>query len=212
VEPGNHRRCVWLVRQLNVERLSINYCPRGRFYQQVLPHPKIPNETLRRERHDGERVVMKLKIMGFVPSITSSCNLFLTACWPQRLLLLRQPYIHGSRHSTTEASRRCSLFAQCSHRGVEPCEGVLQYYAGQARFWLLQRYPHHDQSGSFYVVLLVGYRLIESIQDSMTNEADCIELGRVCADVCIALSRGLNGKLLKDLSDSVSEAVKQLTT
>jgi hypothetical protein len=84
--------------------------------------------------------------------------------------------------------------------------------------------PAKPVFGSFSVILtmikvglstlsvLVGYRLIESIQDSMTNEADCIELGRVCADVCIALSRGLNGKLLKDLSDSVSEAVKQLTT
>ena len=54
-------------------------------------------------------------------------------------------------------------------------------------------------------------RLIKSIQDSMSNEADCIELGKACADVCIALSRGLNGKRLADISDSVSEAVKQLT-
>ena len=60
--------------------------------------------------------------------------------------------------------------------------------------------------------VLVDCRLIESIQDSMTNEADCVELGKTCADVCVALSRGLNGKLLKDISDSASEAVKQLTT
>ena len=46
----------------------------------------------------------------------------------------------------------------------------------------------------------------------MTNEEDCIELGLACADVCTALSRGLNGKLLKDLNSSVCEAIKQLTT
>ena len=46
----------------------------------------------------------------------------------------------------------------------------------------------------------------------MTNEDDCVELGLACADICTALSRGLNGKLLKDLSDSVSEAINQLTT
>jgi hypothetical protein len=45
----------------------------------------------------------------------------------------------------------------------------------------------------------------------MTNEEDCVELGLACADACIALSRGLKGKLLKDLSESVNEAIKQLT-
>jgi hypothetical protein len=45
----------------------------------------------------------------------------------------------------------------------------------------------------------------------MTNEEDCVELGLACADVCTALSRGLNGKLSKDLSESVNEAIKQLT-
>ena len=50
------------------------------------------------------------------------------------------------------------------------------------------------------------------MQDSMTNEEDCVELGLACADVCTALSRGLNGKLLKDLNTSVCEAIRQLTT
>ena len=50
------------------------------------------------------------------------------------------------------------------------------------------------------------------IQESMTNEEDCVELGLACADVCTALSRGLNGKLLKDLNNSAYEAIKQLTT
>jgi hypothetical protein len=46
----------------------------------------------------------------------------------------------------------------------------------------------------------------------MINEEDCVELGLACADVCTALHRGLNGKRLKDLNDSVCEAIKQLTT
>jgi hypothetical protein len=47
--------------------------------------------------------------------------------------------------------------------------------------------------------VLIGCRLIESIQDSMSNESDCVELGKACTDVCIALSRGLNGKQLDDV-------------
>jgi hypothetical protein len=60
--------------------------------------------------------------------------------------------------------------------------------------------------------VLIDCRLIESIQDSMANQADYVELGVACADVCIALDRGLSGKLLKDLNDSVCEAISQLTT
>ena len=46
----------------------------------------------------------------------------------------------------------------------------------------------------------------------MTNEEDCVEFGLACADVCTALSRGLDGKLSKDHDNSVCEAVNQLTT
>jgi hypothetical protein len=59
--------------------------------------------------------------------------------------------------------------------------------------------------------MLMDCGLTGNIQESMTNEEDCVELGLACAEVCTALSRGLNGKLLKDLNDSVSEAIKQLT-
>ena len=60
--------------------------------------------------------------------------------------------------------------------------------------------------------MFLDCRLIESVQESMMNEANCVELGLICADVCTALSRGLNGKLLKDLNNPVDEAIKQLTT
>ena len=46
----------------------------------------------------------------------------------------------------------------------------------------------------------------------MINQADYVELGLACSDVCTALDRGLNGKRLNDLNNSVCEAIKQLTT
>ena len=49
-------------------------------------------------------------------------------------------------------------------------------------------------------------------QDSMVNKSDLVELGLACADVCKALERGVNGKRLDDLNQSVREAINQLTT
>ena len=46
----------------------------------------------------------------------------------------------------------------------------------------------------------------------MTNETEYIELGLACADVCGALSRGVDGKKLGDLSQSVCGAITQLAT
>jgi len=46
----------------------------------------------------------------------------------------------------------------------------------------------------------------------MINQMDYVELGMACADVCTALDRGLDGKRLNDLNNSVCEAIKQLTT
>ena len=46
----------------------------------------------------------------------------------------------------------------------------------------------------------------------MANKIEYVELGLVCADVCRALDRGMNGKQLGDLSDSVRQAIAQLTT
>ena len=49
-------------------------------------------------------------------------------------------------------------------------------------------------------------------QDSMANKSDYVEVGLACADVCKALDRGMNGKKLEDLNESVREAINQLTT
>ena len=46
----------------------------------------------------------------------------------------------------------------------------------------------------------------------MTNRMDYVELGLACVDVCTALDRGLDGKRLNELNNSVCEAIKQLTT
>ena len=46
----------------------------------------------------------------------------------------------------------------------------------------------------------------------MTNKLDYIELGLACADICGALNRGMNGKQLDELSQSVCEAINRLTT
>ena len=45
----------------------------------------------------------------------------------------------------------------------------------------------------------------------MTNQGDYVDLGLACAQVCTVLDRGLSGKRLNDLNDSVCEAIKQLT-
>jgi hypothetical protein len=46
----------------------------------------------------------------------------------------------------------------------------------------------------------------------MINTLDYVELGLFCADICKALDRGMNGKKLDDLSQSVCDAINQLTT
>ena len=53
---------------------------------------------------------------------------------------------------------------------------------------------------------------LTSSQDSMANELDYVELGLSCADICIALDRGMNGRPLEDFSQSVRDAINQLRT
>lgn len=45
----------------------------------------------------------------------------------------------------------------------------------------------------------------------MANERDYVELGLGCADICRALDRGVNGKKLSELNQSVRAAIEQLT-
>ena len=52
---------------------------------------------------------------------------------------------------------------------------------------------------------------LKSTQDDLINQMDYVELGLACAEVCAALDRGLKGKGLGGLNDSVCEAINQLT-
>ena len=49
------------------------------------------------------------------------------------------------------------------------------------------------------------------IQDSKANKQDYVQLGLSCADVCKALDRGLGRRQLDELSQSLLEAIEQLT-
>jgi len=57
----------------------------------------------------------------------------------------------------------------------------------------------------------MNFRLICN-QDSMINEVEYVELGLSCADVCRALDRGMSGRGVGELSQSVFEAIGELTT
>jgi hypothetical protein len=46
----------------------------------------------------------------------------------------------------------------------------------------------------------------------MVNGQDFVELGLSCADICKVLDRGLNGKRLDELNQSVLVAIEKLTT
>ena len=61
-----------------------------------------------------------------------------------------------------------------------------------------------------FLLLYVCRFLVDGAQDSMINEADYVDLGLSCADVCLALDRGMSGKPVNELSQSVFEAIQQL--
>ena len=46
----------------------------------------------------------------------------------------------------------------------------------------------------------------------MESDKDYVKLGLICADVCNALCRGINGRRLDELSPSVVEAIEELTS
>ena len=45
----------------------------------------------------------------------------------------------------------------------------------------------------------------------MTNDQDYVDLGRACGDVCQVLDRGLKGKQADELTESVLDAIGDLT-
>lgn len=56
------------------------------------------------------------------------------------------------------------------------------------------------------------YRGLTHRQDTMAHEQDYVKLAMFCAEICKALEQGIDGKKLKDLSESVRDAINKLTT
>ena len=54
--------------------------------------------------------------------------------------------------------------------------------------------------------------LAHCLKDSMVHKGDYVKLGLECADICQALDRGLEGRRLDQLSQSVLGAIQHLTT
>jgi len=50
-----------------------------------------------------------------------------------------------------------------------------------------------------------------SVQDTVANKTDFVELGLACAEVCKALDRGMGGKKPNTLSRPLRDAIAQLT-
>ena len=48
-------------------------------------------------------------------------------------------------------------------------------------------------------------------QDSIINKLDYVELGLNCAEICKALDRGMSGRKLDELNQSVCDAINQLS-
>ena len=46
----------------------------------------------------------------------------------------------------------------------------------------------------------------------MANEGDYVELGISCGDICQVLDRGLKGRRVDELNQSVLVAIRNLTT
>ena len=51
----------------------------------------------------------------------------------------------------------------------------------------------------------------EWMQDSMINKTDYVDLGLACAEVCQTLDRGVRGRRVDELSQTIFEAIAQLT-
>ena len=46
----------------------------------------------------------------------------------------------------------------------------------------------------------------------MIKEADCVELGMTCAQVCQALDRGINGRQQEQIGQSALKTIERLKT
>ena len=135
--------------------------------------------------------------------------IFLVVLTPHHFLAATSRLDHDNQIPTTEGAGQCSLLTECDHRWTESREGALKRHTSQSCLWLRQHPSHNDPGKS---PSATRHSPLTHSQDKMANEADYVELGLSCADICRALERGMNGKQLDDLNQSVCDAINQLTT
>lgn len=144
------------------------------------------------------------------PLISLETRIFPHTFGTTRFLSPTASFDHGCRVPATERARWCSLNSKHGHRRPKLCEGNLKHCTHKSYLWFCQRPSRHHQSELPSVH--IGRLLVDRIQDSMVNRTDHVELGLICADVCRALDRGINGRQPDQFSRSVFEAIGQLTT
>jgi hypothetical protein len=97
-----------------------------------------------------------------------------------------------------------------SHRGHQSCKEGLSHRTSQDRLWLRQHSSYANQ-GTFPVLLRQSAPGSHVARTRTADELGCVELGLFCADICRVLGRGTNGKESGELSQSVYDAINQLS-
>ena len=133
---------------------------------------------------------------------------FLTTPTLHPLLVATLRFDNGRRFPMTKGEEWRSLIAECSYRWAESREGGLKHRTGQGYF-RLRHHPSHHDPGELSSLLRQG---VTGSHTARASEVDYVELGLSCADICRTLERGMDGKRLSDPSQSVCDAISQLTT
>ena len=97
----------------------------------------------------------------------------------------------------TRRTRRCSFNLKRDHQSSKSREGDLQHQASQGYVWF--------RLTMIRVCFLLPFERASGSRFSGVNG-----LSLSCADICKVLDRGLNGRRLDELSQSVLEAIQEL--
>jgi len=116
---------------------------------------------------------------------------------------------HDHQFPTTEGARELRLLVERSHRCHGSRREDLEHHTSKGRLRHRRR-PSRNNQGILLPSAMRCSELTRS-QESMINAMDYVELGLFCSDICRALDRGMNEKKLNDLSQSMCDAINQLT-
>ena len=147
---------------------------------------------------------------GCCPSVSGPGSRFFLTVAPNPSLLSTTTFGDGFRLPTTRGARQYSFKAKSRYRCPRHREGYLHHRPSPSRFRFRLRPFDHSQGILLSRSVEMGF-LLTSVQDFMANEEGYVQLGLHCAEICKAIDRGMNGKRLDDLSQSVCEAINQLT-